>query len=518
MAATKETPRAPNIVLIMADQMAAPALPIYGHPVVKAPHLAALAASGVVFDAAYCNFPICAPSRQAMLVGRYATSIGAFDNACEFPASNPTFLHHLGLLGYHTTLSGKMHYVGPDQLHGYAERLTTDIIGADFVLTPDWREGEHSNPASATVRMVQQSGSCKRSLQIDYDDEVEHCALQKLWDLARSAQERPFFLTISFTHPHSPYTASEEHWERYREDEIDLPGVPLIPLERMDAMSRWLQIQRHADRVALSEQTLRAMRRAYYGMISYVDDKIRRIRQILAQSGLERDTVVIFIADHGEMAGERGMWFKSSFFEWSARVPMIVSWPGHFAPRREARPVSLLDLLPTFVELGGGAPASIEVPVDGHSLVPVLRDAAAEWAHPVIAEFTGEGVRAPCRMLRQGRYKYIYTHGHPGQLYDLANDPKELTDLGAHPEYKGVADEMRARLLAGWDPDEITRQVLASQQRRLLVQRALRAPQAPPPAWSHRARADDDRRYVRTGKASEAKARKRFPYVPPTNG
>lgn len=508
---------APNIVLIMADQLAAPALPIHGHPVVQAPHITELAAEGVVFDAAYCNFPICAPSRQSMLSGRLATRIGAFDNACEFPASRPTLMHYLRTLGYHTALSGKMHYVGPDQLHGYGERLTTDIIGADFVLTPDWRQGEHSNPAGATVRMVKQSGVCQRSLQIDYDDEVEHCALQKLWDLARAPQERPFFLTISFTHPHSPYTAPEEHWHRYREQDIDLPGVPLIPVDRMDAMSRWLQVQRHADRVALSDTELRTMRRAYYAMISYVDDKVGRIRSVLARSGLVRDTVVIFLADHGEMAGERGMWFKSSFFEWSARVPMIVSWPKRYAPRRETRPVSLVDLLPTLLDLGSqGDPPPLAEPADGHSLVPLLENAGASWTQPVIAEFTGEGVRAPCRMVRRDRFKYIYTHGEADQLYDLAADPTELTDLASHRAHAGTVAELRALALQGWDPEAITREVLASQQRRLLVQQALRAPHQGTADWAFRARMDDDRRYVRTGKASEAKARKRFPYVPPS--
>ena len=507
----------PNVVLIMADQLAAPALPIYGHTVVKAPHIAQLAASGIVFDAAYCNFPICAPSRQSMLTGRYATSIGAFDNACEFPASRPTLAHYLRLLGYHTTLCGKMHFVGPDQLHGYAERLTTDIIGADFVLTPDWRDGEHSNPAGATVSMVLQSGSCKRSLQIDYDDEVEHCGVQKLWDLARAPQERPFFLTVSFTHPHAPYTAPEEHWNRYRDDEIDLPAVPAIAPERMDIASRWLQTQRHADRITPSADQIRAMRHAYYGMISYVDDKVGHIQRVLAQTGLDRDTVVIFIADHGEMAGERGMWFKSSFFEWSVRVPMIISWPGRFVPRREARPVSLIDLLPTLIELGAGenVPAMAE-PIDGHSLAPLLYEAGADWAHPVISEFTGEGVRAPCRMVRRDRYKYIYTHGYPDQLYDVASDPKELVEISTQPEYSVVLSELRAVALDGWNPDAITQQVIASQQRRLLVQCALQASPGTSPGWAYNARNDDEHRYVRTGKASEAKARKRFPYVEPT--
>ncbi|MDJ0983021.1 MAG: sulfatase-like hydrolase/transferase, partial [Kiloniellales bacterium] len=130
--------RQANIVFIMADQLAAPALPAYGHKVVKAPHIQGLAERGVVFDAAYCNSPLCAPSRFSMLSGRLPSDIGAYDNAAEFPATVPTFAHMLRLGGYRTILSGKMHFVGPDQLHGFEERLTTDIYPADFGWTADW--------------------------------------------------------------------------------------------------------------------------------------------------------------------------------------------------------------------------------------------------------------------------------------------------------------------------------------------------------------------------------------------
>src|SRR4051812_827577 len=178
----------------MADQMAAGPLPCYGGPVVKAPHLQALAERGVVFDAAYCNSPICAPSRFSMLSGRLPTTIGAYDNASELPAAVPTLAHALTVAGYCTILSGKMHFIGPDQLHGYEERLTTDIYPADFSWTPNWAAGPRDKPSGISMQNVRQAGPCVRSLQIDYDDEVEHFAVQRLYDLARepAAERKPF--------------------------------------------------------------------------------------------------------------------------------------------------------------------------------------------------------------------------------------------------------------------------------------------------------------------------------------
>ena len=191
----------PNILFIMADQMAAPALPFFGHPIVKAPHLTELAETGVVFEAAYCNSPLCAPSRFSMLTGQLPSRIGAYDNAAYFPADVPTLAHHLRALGYRTSLCGKMHFVGPDQLHGFEERLTTDIYPADFGWTPDWEHFQERPSWYHNMLSVVQAGVCQTSNQIDYDEEVAYHAVRKIYDLARDGDERPFFLLASFTHP-----------------------------------------------------------------------------------------------------------------------------------------------------------------------------------------------------------------------------------------------------------------------------------------------------------------------------
>ena len=203
--------KAPNILLIQADQMAGPALPMYGHSVVKVPNLEKLAAAGTTFRNAYCNNPVCAPSRFSMMSGQRSSRIGAYDNAAEFPASIPTFAHYLRDLGYKTCLSGKMHFVGPDQLHGFEERLTTDIYPSDFGWTPDWsRTDEIFAPSVMSMRGVVEAGLCKRSMQLDYDDEVAFTSVRKLYDFARARDGRPFFLTASFTHPHNPFTITRQ--------------------------------------------------------------------------------------------------------------------------------------------------------------------------------------------------------------------------------------------------------------------------------------------------------------------
>ena len=507
----------PNILLIMADQLAAPVLPVYGHKLVQAPHLLELASRSVVFDAAYCNSPICASSRFSMLSGRLPTAIDAFDNGAEFYASIPTLAHYLTGLGYETTLCGKMHFVGPDQLHGYEERLITDIYPSDFSWTPDWRDGPTSVPSGVSVRVIQESGHCERSLQIDYDDVVEFHAIQKIYDLARRPVEKPFFLTVSLTHPHHPFTAPKDYWDRYRHEDIDMPIVPALPLEELDTHSRWLYYSHRRDKYEITAEHVRNARHAYYGMVTYVDDKVGSILKALQRAKLDKNTIVIFTADHGEMIGERGMWFKQSFFEWSVRVPLLISYPAAYAPRREKKAVSLVDLAPTLVEMASAGVAVSPIDrFDGHSLNGLLKGQDDEWSDTVFSEYTDMGVTAPCRMVRSGRFKYMYTHGHEGQLYDIESDPHELKNLAGLLEHSSVERAMRERILKNWDPVTVNDRVLASQQRRRFIS-GVAQKSGKYSNWAYVSRTGDERRFVRgAGSAAGvagAKRLARFPFV-----
>ena len=472
-----------NVLLIMVDQLAASWLPAYGHDVVHAPNITGLADEGVVFESAYCPSPLCAPSRSSLLTGRLPSRTGVYDNAAEMRASEPTVTHRLRAAGYDTCLSGKMHFVGPDQLHGFEQRLTTDVYPADLDWTPDWRVPLTERlPWYHTMESVLTPGVCTASMQMDYDDEVAHRAVRKLHDLARGGGEQPFFLTVSFTNPHDPWELRPRYWDRYDPAAIELPAIGPILRTEADPHSLRLRDMSGIDDAELTEQQLRRARHAYYAAISYVDELIGEVLGALAESGLRDETTVLFTADHGEMLGERGLWYKMAFFEAAARVPLIVAAPGRLAAGRVAGPVSLLDVAPTLLELCGldGAEA-----MDGRSLAPALGGEDPGGAD-VVVEYLAEGVTSPAVMLRRGRHKYIWCADDPELLYDVEADPHELTNVAESEA--GLCAALRAEVSRRWDMPALRDAVLRSQDERRVVVDALRRGRSA--SWSFVPQAD----------------------------
>lgn len=487
--------RRPNILFIMADQLAPRFLPVYGHPLVQGPHLAALAEQAVVFDSAYCPSPLCSPSRAAMLCGQQPSRTGVYDNAAEFRAEIPTFAHYLRQAGYRTALSGKMHFVGPDQRHGFEERLTTDIYPADFGWTPDWTDPATRPDFYYGTPAFMEAGPCRRSNQIDYDEETMYAARRHLFDVARGTDTRPFCLVVSMTHPHDPYYILPRYWDAYAEAEIDLPYLSTSP-DPTDP--HWLRI-RHLlgiDRAGdVTETHVRRARRAYYGAVSFIDHQVGVLLETLKETGLDRDTMVVFAADHGDMLGERGLWDKMTWYENAARVPLIVSHPGAFGPRRVARSVSTIDLLPTFAEIAGdGAAPDYAAPIDGRSLLPHLSGTGGH--DEVLGEYLAEGAIAPLLMIRRGRHKYIRGQGDPEQLYDLADDPPEQHNLAADPAHAALMATLRSEAARRWDEDALRAEVIASQRRRLLVDAAMK--QGRRTHWDFQPVSDASNAYIRS--------------------
>ncbi len=489
----------PNLLLIMVDQLAAAWLPAYGHPVVQSPAISALARDGVVFDSAYCPSPLCAPSRASMLTGRLPSRTGVYDNGAELPAATPTLAHHLRAHGYATCLAGKMHFVGPDQLHGFEERLTPDIYPAGFDWTPDWRSAPGEQLAwYHTMESVLRPGRCEASLQQDYDDEVAFASVRKLFDLARGPRPEPFFLVVSFTHPHDPWELRGRYWDRYAAEAVDLPSAPTPPLSEADPHSRRLREMIGSDEVALTEEQVRSARHAYYAAISYVDERIGELLAALRDAGLHDRTTVALTADHGEMLGERGLWYKMSFFEPSVRVPLVVAAQGRLAARRVAEPVSLLDLAPTLLELAGHPDAAeLTAGMDGRSLAPLLGDRAPSADGSVLSEYLAEGVTSPAVMIRRGAHKFIHCEGDPDQLFDLAEDPGELVNLAERPENADLTRQFREDVAIRWDLRDLEQRVLESQRERRLVAEALGSGARLP--WDYQPRSDGPGRYVRAG-------------------
>ncbi|KAJ5884691.1 hypothetical protein N7495_009201 [Penicillium taxi] len=548
----------PNILYIMADQMAAPLLSLHDKDSpIKTPNIDNLAREGVVFDSAYCNAPLCAPSRFVMVSGQLPSKIGAYDNASDLPADTPTYAHYLRNEGYHTALAGKMHFCGPDQLHGYEQRLTSDIYPGDYGWSVNWDEPEVRLDYYHNMSSVMDAGPVVRTNQLDFDEEVIYRSEQYLYDHVRHRGDQPFCLTVSMTHPHDPYAMTKEFWDMYEDVDIPLPKNGKIPQDQLDPHSQRILKCIDLWGKEMPDDRIRAARRSYFAACTYVDTNIGKLLRVLKNTGLDENTIIVFTGDHGDMLGERGLWYKMSWYENSARVPFLFHYPKKFAAKRVSENVSTMDLLPTFAGLAG-APIVKELPLDGVSLVPYLTGEDGLRTDTVYGEYMGEGTQDPLVMIRRGRWKFIYSAIDPPMLYDLTTDPEELNNLvaglpipstqsgdnlnvsglptpgetpraspvprraaersAAYPfpsptpprspspsKYGSALPETTepAKLLAffleethsRWNLEAIRQDVLRSQRRRRLVYSALI--KGTPTMWDHEPRVDPSKQYVR---------------------
>ncbi|WP_346894083.1 choline-sulfatase [uncultured Roseibium sp.] len=461
-----------NILVLMVDQLNGTLFPDGPAGFLHTPNLKKLAARSARFRNAYTASPLCAPGRASFMSGQLPKRTRVYDNAAEFASDIPTYAHHLRRAGYTTCLSGKMHFVGPDQLHGFEERLTTDIYPADFGWTPDYRKpGERIDWWYHNMGSVTGAGVAEISNQMEYDDDVAFQAVRKIYDYGRGKYDRPWMMTVSFTHPHDPYVARKKYWDLYEDCEHLLPEVPAIPYEEHDAHSKRIFDANDWRSFAISEEDIRRSRRAYFANISYLDDKIGEILTALDAMRMTEDTLIVFVSDHGDMLGERGLWFKMTFFEGSSRVPLMVAAPSMPAGLNET-PVSTLDVLPTLADLAGIDMDEIMPWTDGESLVPLAN--GSERTSPVRMEYAAEASYAPLVGLRRGPYKYVHCELDPPQLFDLEKDPLELNNLAEDTAFIDVAAELAAEVRDTWDMASFDAEVRQSQARRWIVYEALK--------------------------------------------
>ena len=480
--------RRPNMLLIVVDQMAHDVIRQLGHPTVLTPNLDKLVRGGVAFTNAYCNSPICVSSRTALMTGTLVRRNRAFDNGSEFPASTPTFVHALNHVGYRTVLAGKMHFIGPDQLHGFQERLTTDLSPAGFELTPDWRLGPHANPGTSVARL-RYPPVRPWSLQLAYDDEVLHAARVHLRQLRED--DAPFFMCASFTHPHDPFLVPQAFWDQYAGAPVPAPAAGAEPLDEMHPYNQWIQIHHEVDRLPLEEAEVLQARRAYYAAVTYVDHLVGQLLAELERLAFE-NTVVMFTSDHGEMLGEHGMWFKRTFYDGATKVPLVIAAPDLFAPARRSEVVSLVDVTATLLDLAGARDAA-PLESDGSSLKPLLSGSTAAWPNRAVSEYFSEGTVQPMMMVRSGRHKFVYVHEHPPLLFDLQTDPHEQHDLASLAEHQKVCEALQTDLLGNLDVSALRADIMRSQQERLLIAGAARTSAL----WKYQTRRDASQLYQR---------------------
>jgi len=483
----KKTNSKPNILLVMADQMVPFLTGAYGNKSVKTPNMDKLVSEGVRFDSAYTPCPTCAPARASLMTGKYISNHKVIDNAAPLKCDEPTLCHYLSIQGYDTVLSGKMHFIGPDQQHGFEKRLVTNIYFADFEWTVkrevDWDYAPvHKNPVAIDYVT---GGPRQYSMQFEYDEEAHFRGLQYIYSRRMQVggtlqkppkirDTRPFFLCVSYNHPHEPFHPSKDLWDMYENEEIEIPKFPKNMEKNYSAMDIWLNKFHGVHKVDLkNKEALKNMRRAYYALVSYIDKKLGELIKALEDTGLRDNTIIIFTSDHGDMLGEKGMVQKRCFYEYSCRIPLIINFPdGWSSGTKVNQHVSLLDLAPTILDIVG-VPEEKRLPMDGKSLIPLL-DNSDNKERVVYSEFHTEGVLVTCFMIRKGKYKYIYIHNNEAQLFDLENDPGEWKNLSGNPKYKDIEDDLRTCILKEFNPEKIEEVVRESLQKRMLIKEAMK--------------------------------------------
>ena len=460
----------PNFLIIMVDQLNGTFFPDGPADWLHTPNLKRLASNSVRFKNAYTASPLCAPRRASFMSGQLPSQNGVYDNAAEFSSTIPTYAHHLRRAGYQTCLSGKMHFVGPDQLHGFEERLTTDIYPADFGWTPDYsKPDERIEWWYHNLGSVTGAGIGEISNQLEYDDEVAFNAKSKIYDLARGHDPRPWCLTVSFTHPHDPYVARKKYWDLYENCSHLLPEVSKISYENHDAHSKRIFDANDWRSYEIDDVMIERSRRAYFANISYLDDQIGELLKTLEET--DQEAIIIFVSDHGDMLGERGLWFKMSFFEGSARVPLMIS-ASSISSQVINSPVSTIDLCPTICELAGVTMSEVTPWIRGESLFGIMRGEKRQ--NPVLMEYAAEASHAPMVCVRKDQWKYIFCSLDPEQLFDLDKDPNELDNLIENTDYKSTIQSFRDTIGSAWNLDRFDRDVRESQAKRKVVYEALR--------------------------------------------
>lgn len=465
----------PNVVVFITDEQPAFMTGCYGDPIARTPTMDRMAARGTVFDSAYCASPISCPCRAAMMTSRHVHHVEVWDNASPLRSDWPTFAHTFRAAGYRTILCGKMHFVGPDQLHGFEERWVPDIYPAAFDWTRSNRREVAINDGSQSKHSVLVAGPGETEDML-YDELVIRQAEEGLTGLL--AGDRPFLLIVSITGPHFPFKAPQRYWDMFAGADIRLPHLPENYQAREHPYVGWVRRSGKFEEPVPDEACLRA-RRSIYGRMALVDDHLSRIVTRLEQAEARDSTFLTFLSDHGDMMGEHGLWFKNTAFEPSSRVPLFFTGPG-IAQGRIAETVSLLDLGPTLAGLAG-IPA-LEVPTDGRNLAPLLRRERDPETGCAIVENYGEGLHRGVRTIVRGPWKLnVCQHTLP-ELFNLAQDPHEWTNVAAEPEHAGmVADLLEQLNAAAPEPDRYDELRWLSEERRLAILAAM--PEAERPTW-----------------------------------
>jgi choline-sulfatase len=438
-----------NVLFILSDEHSRRVLGCYGHPMIRTPNLDRLAARGVLFSDAYSNSPICVPARATLATGRYPHQIRFWDNAIAYDGSVPSWHHRLRDAGHEVVSIGKLHFRSETDDNGFTQEIMPLHINDGIGDPLGWLR-DPLPVRRATLRLAKDAGRGDSSYQ-DYDREITDAAVDWLKAHAGAPAGKPWCLFVSLVCPHFPLIARPEFYDLYPEAEVPLPALrdpaKRAPDHPYIAAFRACQIY---ERGFVDEANVRRAIAAYFGLVTSTDHNVGRIVAALEGAGLADSTRILYSADHGDNLGTRGLWGKSTMYEESAGVPMIIAGPGLPQGMVCRAPATLADIFPTIVKWAGATPHPDDgdlpgLPLDRVALVPPRRT--------ILAEYHATGAATGAFMIRKGTLKYIYYAGMPPQLFDLNSDPHETRDLAQAPGYAGLVADCEIDLRAVVDPD-----------------------------------------------------------------
>ena len=446
-----------NLLFILSDQHTREFTGCYGSELVQTPNIDRLAARGTHFDNAYTPCPICVPARASLATGRYVHQIRHWDNAHPYTGEPPGWGQRMVEAGTEVTAIGKLHYRGVDDPTGWSNQIDTlhvvDGIG-------DLRGCVRSNMSerNSAAGYAAEAGRGE-SPYTRYDARTTEHAVQWLRQRALSNDERPWVLFVGFVLPHFPLIAPPEFYDLYTDvpwprhyAEEERPTQPVIR-----DMMKIQGYDRHFD-----HDRVQVARRAYFGMVSMMDHCVGRTLEALDESGLTKQTRVIYTSDHGENLGNRGLWGKSNMYEESAAVPLVMAGPDIPAGQALGTPVNLVDCYQTILD-NGGVPLTDaeEFDLPGHSLIGIANGHVPR--RTILSEYHAACSTTGFFMIRDENWKYVHYVGYDPQLFDLESDPHETVDLGTSPEHADVRARCEKKLRAVVDPEAADEQAFADQ-------------------------------------------------------
>jgi iduronate 2-sulfatase len=434
-------PEKSNVLFIAVDDLNT-ALHCYGHPLVKSPNIDRLAARGVRFERAYCQFPLCSPSRVSLLTGLRPQTHRIFDLKSDFRSTIPdvvTLPQSFKRNGYFVARVGKLfHYGVPGQI---GTSGLDDPWSWDEVVNPIGRDkAEESKVINYTPDRGLGSAMCFHEAGGEDEEQTDGKSASEAIRLLEKHQREPFFLGVGFYRPHTPYIAPKKYFELYPLDSIQLPSNPPDDQDDIPELAEQIRPLNYG----LTDEQCRKCTQAYFASITFMDAQLGRVLDALDRLNLARRTVVVLWGDHGYLLGEHGQWMKQSLFEESARVPLIIAAPGAKGNGQPSpRVVETIDIYPTLTDWCQVTPPA---GLPGASLRPLLEDPKAPWSRPAFTQV--QRGKFPGRSVRTQRWRYTeWDHGQRGvELYDHENDPREFKNLAKDPNFAPVVAELREQL------------------------------------------------------------------------